>query len=69
MEVKKTEYEQLLESAKRAIRSRDRSLFYQEYGAAKEAVHLGAITWDEFMTLNDILVRDGLNKPQSYDYR
>lgn len=67
-EIKKTEYERLLERANRAIRSRDRSQFYQEYGAAREAQHLGVITWDEFMTLNTMLVRDGINRPQSYDF-
>ena len=60
-------YEKLLKEAKFAKASRSLLLMYQTYGAAQTAEELGAITREQFWTLNDMLVKDGINNPASYD--
>ena len=60
-------YEKLLKDAKYAKASRSLLLMYQTYGEAKMAAELGAITREQFWTLNDMLVKDGINNPASYD--
>ncbi len=61
----KTIFDELSEKARYALKSRSRDLVYETYGAAKMAYNLDAITKGEFYTLNDMLVRNGLNKPSS----
>ena len=51
--------------AKYALNSHSRDLVYKTYGAAAMARTLGAITHDQFMRLNDMLVTHGLNNPLS----
>lgn len=58
-----TIYEQLIKEAKYSLNSHSRSLVYQTYGKALMAWKLKAISKDEFYTLNDMLVRYGLNDP------
>lgn len=54
-------YEHLLKQATYALKSQSRDLVYEAYGAAKMARNLGAITSDQMKTMNDMLVRHGLN--------
>ena len=53
--------DQLFESLKReaeyAQRSLSTELLYQTYGKAQMAHQLGALTFDEFMALNELTVR------------
>lgn len=56
-------YEELIRRANYALRGQSRNLVYETYGAAKMAHTLKAITKDEFYTLNDMLVKKGLNDP------
>lgn len=60
-------YKKLLKEAKYAKASRSLLLMYEAYGATKMAEALGAISRDQFWTLNDMLVKDGINNPASYD--
>lgn len=60
-------FEKLLKEAKYAKASRSLLLMYETYGATKMAAKLGAITNEQFWELNDMLVRDGMNNPASYD--
>lgn len=64
-----TVYERLLKDARYALNSLSRDLVYETYGAAKMARNLEAITHDEFMTLNDLLIRDGLNNYRNIKLR
>ena len=56
-----TTYEHLLKQATYALKSHSRDLVYEAFGAAKMARNLGAITSEQMKTLNDMLVRHGLN--------
>lgn len=58
-------YEQLAEKALYAKMSESLNLVYEVYGMAKMAHSLSAITHDEFMRLNEVLVRDGINNPKA----
>lgn len=58
-----TIYEQLIKEANYALKSRSYNLVYQTYGKALMAWKLGAINKSEFYTLNDMLVKHGLNDP------
>lgn len=60
-------FEKLMIEAKYAKASRSLLLMYEAYGATKMAVELGAISREQFWTLNDMLVKDGINNPKSYD--
>lgn len=60
-------YKKLLQEAKYAKASRSLTLMYQAYGATVMAEKLGAISREQFWTLNDMLVKDGINNPASYD--
>lgn len=59
--MKENLFEELKRKAQYALNSLSRDLVYETYGMAKMAVNLNAITYDEFMVLNTMLVRDGLN--------
>lgn len=59
--MKENLFEQLKKKAQYALNSLSRDLVYETYGMAKMAVELKTITYDEFMVLNTMLVRDGLN--------
>lgn len=58
-----TIYEGLIKEATYSLKGRSRSQVYQTYGKALMAWKLKAISKDEFYTLNDMLVRHGLNDP------
>ena len=58
-------YERLYKRAEYALRSHSRELAYEVYGAAKMAYDLNAIGKEDFYTLNDMLVTNGLNKPSA----
>ena len=60
-------YDMLLKKANYAKNSRSLVQMYEAYGMAKMAYQLKAITYDEFSTLNTMLVREGINRPSSYD--
>lgn len=57
----------LCDKAEYALNSRSIYLMYEAYGAAKMARKLSAITQDQFIALNEKLVRNGINNPRSYD--
>ena len=59
--------EYLMSRAKYARACRDREIMHEVYGEAKMARKLDAISKETFMELNEILVRNGINKPSSYD--
>ena len=54
----------LKRDAKYALNSHSRDLVYKTYGAASMARSLGSITHDQYMSLNDMLVTNGLNNPR-----
>lgn len=56
-------FKQLDKEANYALNSHSRDLVYETYGKAKMAFNLKAISKQEFYSLNDKLVRDGLNNP------
>lgn len=56
-------YEFLKRDAEYALRSKNKNLVYEAYGAAKAAYRLGAISFIQFFELNDLLVRNGINNP------
>lgn len=60
-------FNDLVKQAEYARSSRSRSLMYEVYGAAKMARKMCAITKEQFMELDDKLVRNGINNPSSYD--
>ena len=43
-----------------------REALYEAYGAIKMARELGALTKEEFMSLNHMCVADGINNPQYF---
>lgn len=57
-------YEELLKKAKYALMNESLSLVYETYGSAKMARSLGAITHNQFIELNGLLVRNGINNPK-----
>lgn len=63
MSGKKSVYEALIKQAEYALNSHSRDLVYEAWGASKMAYNLGAISKDEFYTLQDKLVVHGLNDP------
>lgn len=60
-------FEMLKKEAGYARASRSRDLMYEAYGRAKMACELDAITWEQFLELNTLLVVEGINRPASYD--
>lgn len=56
-------FEQLKTEARYALVSFNSDHIYEVYGKAKMAHQLQALSWDQFMTLNDALIRNGLNNP------
>ena len=54
-------FRMLMNDARYALRSESRDLVYKTIGERDMAYILGLITFDEYMKLNDLLVRDGLN--------
>ena len=58
-------YDNLLKKAQYALKSESRDLVYEIYGMAKMASELNAITHEQFMALNEMLVRNGLNNPKA----
>ena len=54
-------FEQLKTEARYSLVSFSRDQVYEVYGKAKMAHQLQALTWEQFLTLNDALVRNGLN--------
>lgn len=60
-------WDDLVKQAEYARASRNRDLMYEAYGAAKMARKMCAISHEQFMQLNEKLVRNGINEPSSYD--
>ncbi len=56
-------YEKLKREAEHALNSHSRELAYQAYGKVCLAAELNAIDKEQFLDLNTILLRDGLNNP------
>lgn len=56
-------YAMLMRDARYALNSESRDLVYRVIGERDMAYILAQITFDEYMKLNDMLVRDGLNNP------
>lgn len=54
-------YGYLIEETKFAINSNNRDLVYKTYGKAEMARTLGAITYEQFWKINDVLIRCYLN--------
>ena len=51
-----------------AVASRDKDLMHEAYGAAKMARKMCAISKEQFMELNNKLVKNGINDPRAWDY-
>ncbi len=62
-------WEDLQQQANYARASRNRDLMYETYGAAKMARKMCAISKEQFMELNDKLVKNGINNPKAWDDR
>jgi len=60
-------WEDLQKQAEYARASRSLTLMHEVYGAAKMARKMCAISQEQFMQLNEKLVKNGINKPSSYD--
>lgn len=56
-------FERLVKDAKYAINTNSRDLIMETYGMAKMARELEYISFDEFMKLNSMLIRNGINNP------
>ena len=61
----KTTYEYLIAKATYALASKSRDLVYETYGMAKMASALCAISDEQFLELNEMLVKKGLNNPKA----
>ena len=57
----KTVYTKLLKDAAYALDSCSRDLVCETYGAVKLAYDLKVITWEQFRTLNTMLIVNGIN--------
>ena len=62
-------WEDLQQQANYARASRDRDLMHEVYGAAKMARKMCAITKEQFIELNNKLVKNGINNPKAWDNR
>lgn len=58
-------YNELIKRANYALASKSRDLVYETYGAAKMALKLKAITYEQFFELNEMLVCNWLNNPKA----
>ena len=58
-------YEDLKKEANYAHASKDRDLVHEVYGKAKMARLMCAISHEQFMELNDMLIRRGINNPKA----
>lgn len=58
--------EELKHKAKYALESHDRDLVNEIYGVSKMARKLEAISKDEFLILNEMLIRNGINNPKAH---
>ena len=56
-------YLQLKKEIEYALNSKSLTLAYQAYGAVKMAYRLEAISKEQFFTLNDMVIVNGINKP------
>lgn len=54
-------FERLVKDAKYAINSNSRDLIMETYGMAKMARKLEYISFDEFLKLTSMLIRDGID--------
>lgn len=68
MEDKKRMRNHLFDNLKKestyALQSKSRDLVYETYGSAKMACALGVISKDQFMEINYMLIKEGINNPQ-----
>lgn len=58
-------FEELKHKAKYALESHDREIVYEIYGASKMARRLEAISKEEFLILNEMLIRNGINNQKA----
>lgn len=54
-------FERLVKEAKYAINTNSRDLIMETYGMAKMARELEYISFDEFLKLTSMLIRDGID--------
>lgn len=60
-------WDDLVKRANYARACRDLNIMHEVYGEAKMARKMCAITQEQFMQLDEKLVKNGINKPSSYD--
>ena len=68
--MEKATYEMIVEQVRRAKGSKGyfpRESFYEAKGMLDMAFNLKAISESEFMELNGIIVRDGINNPEYFE--
>ena len=58
-------YEDLLKEANYALSSKNLCLVHEVYGQAKMARKMCAISKEQFMQLNEMLVKNGINNPKA----
>lgn len=59
-------YLQLKKEAAYALKSKNISLAYQVYGEIKMAFRLDVLSKEQFLTLNNMVVTNGLNSPSAF---
>lgn len=65
MPVDKSIYDLIKDDFEYALRSQNLSLVHQAYGSAKTAYLMNAISKEQFMELNEMIVTNCLNSPTS----
>lgn len=63
--MKRNIFEELLKKAEYALNSKSLTLAYQTYGEACMARQLEAISYDEYLKLNEMLIYNGVNNPKA----
>ncbi len=63
--MKKNIFKELLAKAEYALNSKSLTLVYQTYGEACMARQLEAISSDEYLRLNEMLIRNGVNNSEA----
>lgn len=58
-------YDDLIVRANYAINSRLRDLVFETHGMCKMARKMNAITQEQFMQLNTMLIKNGVNNPDA----
>lgn len=58
-------FDDLIVRANYAINSRSRDLVFETYGMCKMARKMNAITLEQFMQLNTMLIKNSVNNPDA----